>query len=84
MVKFFTLPVGTYVTKFCQFRFDKLEDRNDRFGDVSNKKLYTIKNIHAVINFLKYVRCIKWNKATPGLDRNYSQLEVLEKKTNRS
>jgi len=70
--------------KCCQAWFDKIEDPNDRFEDIGVEKLCTIRNLHAVINSLKRMRCIKCNRETPGLDHNYSQLKVLEKGNKRS
>ena len=73
----FTVPQPREA-KCCQPSFDKVQDLNDRFEAIGIERITTIRNLHAVVNALKILRCLKCGRQTPGLNIKYSQLTVLQ------
>ena len=73
----FTIPEPREA-KCCQPWFYKVQDPNDRFEAIGIERITTIRNLHAVVNALKILRCLKCGRQTPGLTIKYSQLSVLQ------
>ena len=67
--------------KCCQPWLDTVYDPNDRFETIGIEKIKTIRNLHAVVNSLKLLQCLKCGRQTPGLNTRYSELNVLQKRT---
>lgn len=65
--------------KCCQGWFDKVMNPNDSSEKVNIEKITTIRNMHAILNGLKRIRCLVCHQETPGFDIPYSDLQVLER-----
>ena len=64
--------------KCCQPWFDAVTDVNDPHESIGITKICTVRNVHAILNSLKIITCLKCDMQTPGFDIPFSELQVLQ------
>ena len=58
---------------------DDIHDANDPSEKFKITKIWTIRNMHGILNALKRIQCLICHRETPGFDIPFSDLRVLER-----
>ena len=64
--------------KCCASFLDPVLNPQDVSENLKIRKLMTIRNCHAILNSLKRLFCIICHRETPGFDKPFSDIRVLE------